>query len=260
MANFPELRREGVTNSSNLPHVLHVLLKKTLPQNNIVVGLDVPQLQFIQRYLKTIAKPVERVTDDMLAGYDGRLYHVTFSHKVDLSPEFRQRTGIWALSPITKGSSAIHTLVKFAASLIDIPENSLKHETIDRVAEELLEGEIFDIYTLMWKAAWILSGGLAPVAVWKEPWESPTEWLTLDMNPSLRLNVLYKKLVGYVYLTVYSGDAATKYGLTPSQQNHFKQINLDLKRVYRSISVLSRWKQGRRDAYVCALEISSIWS
>src|SRR5258705_2331392 len=108
MANFTQLRREGVTISSDLPPVPHVLLKKTLPKNNIVVGTDAPQLRFLEQQLKVVAKPVQRVTDDMLAGYDGLLYHVTLPHQIDLSSELRKRTGIWAADPITKGSSAIN--------------------------------------------------------------------------------------------------------------------------------------------------------
>jgi hypothetical protein len=39
-----------------------------------------------RRFLNTKAQTVDRVTDDMLAGNEGLLYHVTMKHQVDLSP------------------------------------------------------------------------------------------------------------------------------------------------------------------------------
>jgi hypothetical protein len=38
--------------------------------------------------------------------------------------------------------------------------------------------------------------------MWKDPWDSPTLWLTLDINADHRLNSLYKKLVRYSCLTL----------------------------------------------------------
>jgi hypothetical protein len=92
MASKFQPRSEGVTVTSDLPPTLHILLKKTLPKNNIVVGDDRAQIRFLEQQLSTEAKKIEavqvdRVTDDMLAGYEGKLYQVSLKHKVDLSPE-----------------------------------------------------------------------------------------------------------------------------------------------------------------------------
>jgi hypothetical protein len=260
MTNFTHHRRREGTISSDFPPVPHILLKKTLHKNNIVVGTDVPQVRFLEQRLKVTAKPVQRVTDDMLAGYSGLLYHVTLPHQVDLSPELRQRTGIWAADLITKGSSAINTLVKFAASRIT-HEHVLNRETIDRVANELLKTQFLDIRALICKAVSILLGSLPPKAVaWKEPWESPTEWLTLDMDPRLRLNVLYKNFVGYSFYTLFGPEAATEFGVSPAQQQYFKTLRLDPNRVHDSITVLGRWKEHNTEPYICACLIAAIWS
>jgi hypothetical protein len=137
MANKLEPRSEGVTVTSDLPPILHILLKKTLPKNNVIVGDDRVQIRFLEQQLsinaprKVEAEYVERVTDDMLAGYEGRPYLVSMKHKVDLSPELRGRTGIWAADPIVKGSAAINTLVKFAATLLPGREKTLMLITIN---------------------------------------------------------------------------------------------------------------------------------
>ena len=44
------------------------------------------------------------------------------------------------------------------------------------------------------------------------------------------------------------------------QQQYFKNIILDETNVYRSITVLSRWRQVRSSPYVCAAEVAAIWS
>jgi hypothetical protein len=100
MARKFQPRAEGVTVTSDLPPTLHILLKKTCPKNNIVVGDDRAQIRFLEQRLsidapeKIEAVQVDRVTDDMLAGHEHKLYHVSLKHKVDLSPELRSRTGI----------------------------------------------------------------------------------------------------------------------------------------------------------------------
>jgi hypothetical protein len=106
----------------------------------------------------------------------------------------------------------------------------------------------------------MLSGDLESNEKWKDPWDSPTLWLTFDMNVGHRLNSLYKKLVCYSCLTLYGEAAATKMGIRPSQQAHFKSISLDPAKVYQSIALLARWRQCRMTEYICAFQIAVIWS
>jgi hypothetical protein len=123
-----------------------------------VVGDDRAQIRFLEQSLSTDANKVEavrveRVTDDMLAGYEGKLYHVSMKHKVDLSPELRGRTGVWAADPIVKGSAPINTLVKFAATLLPDRVKTLKRETIDRIGDDLTKKGVPEIRAAIWKAA-----------------------------------------------------------------------------------------------------------
>jgi hypothetical protein len=262
-SKFPP-RSEGVKVTSDLPPTLHILLKKTFPKNNIVVGDDRAQVRFLEQRLSTEAKKIEatrvdRVTDDMLAGHEDKLYQVSMKHKVDLSPELRSRTGIWAADPIVKGSAAINTLVKFAATLLPEREKTLKREIVDRIGDDIRKKPIQDVRAAICKAVWMLSGDLEPNDKWLDPWESPTGWLRVDMNAGLRLNALYKKIMGYSTVTLYGEAAAAKLGVSPSQQQHFKSISLDQTKVYDTIKLLSRYRDRRMDEWICAFQIAVIW-
>jgi hypothetical protein len=265
MASKYQPRSEGVNVTSDLPPTLHILLKKTLPKNNVVVGDDRAQVRFLEQRLshlggKTIeVTKVDRVTDDMLAGYEDKLYQVSMKHKADLSPELRGRTGIWAADPIVKGSAAINTLVKFAATRIPGREKTLKREIIDRVGDEICKKPVQDVRAAIWKAVWMLSGDLEPNDKWLDPWEHPTNWLTNEMNVGKRLNSLYKKLVRYSIVTLYGEEAASKEGIRPSQQQYFKGIHLDPTKAHDTIVLLSRYREGRISEWICAFQIAVIW-
>jgi hypothetical protein len=80
------------------------------------------------------------------------------------------------------------------------------------------------------------------------------------MNVDMRLHSLYNKLVGYANQSIFGDEATEKLGIKPSQRAHLKQLVLDPTKVYKSIALLSRWRQGRMQPYICALQISSIWN
>jgi hypothetical protein len=89
MASKFQPRAEGVNVTSDLPPVLHILLKKTYPKNNIVVGDDPAQIRFLEQRLsiglpeEITAVQVDRVTDDMLAGHENKLYRVSLNLDTD---------------------------------------------------------------------------------------------------------------------------------------------------------------------------------
>jgi hypothetical protein len=131
------------------------------------------QIRFLEQRLSTDANKVEavrveRVTDDMLAGYEGKLYHVSMKHKVDLSPELRGRTGIGQQTTIVKGSAAINALVKFAATLIPGTEKTLKREIVNRIGEDITKKGVPDIRAAIRKAVSMLSSDLQSNEKWKE--------------------------------------------------------------------------------------------
>jgi hypothetical protein len=84
--------------------------------------------------------------------------------------------------------------------------------------------------------------------------------MTLDMNPEMRLHSLYRKLVGYANQSMFGDEAAEKFGIKPSQRAVLKQLALDTTKVYCTIALLTRWRQGRMEPYVCALQVTAIWN
>jgi hypothetical protein len=79
------------------------------------------------------------------------------------------------------------------------------------------------------------------------------------MNVGKRLNSLHKKINRYSTVTLYGEEATSKAGIQPSQQQYFKGIHLDPTKVYDTIMLLAKWRQGRMTDYICAYQIAVIW-
>lgn len=236
-----------------------IVQKKTLPSNNIVIGDDAAQIRFLEQQLGVPAEEVDRVTDDMLLGKEGVLYRVFASHRIDLSPEMRNKTGFWAAEPIVKGSAAIHALVKFAATLLPYPEKKLTRETVNLVGDLLTTAKVYDVRGTLWEAVWILAGELPVKKPYPDPWEAPVKWLDASMNVTQRLHTLCKRLSGYAAYITKGTEAARALGVKPGELQRFKDLHLDPTKVYRTLVLLSRWKQGRMLPYVCAMQIAAVW-
>lgn len=234
-------------------------LQKNTPQNNVIVGDDPAQIRFMEQQLGIPSEVVDRVTDDMLVGQAGRLYRVYATHRIDLSPEMRNKTGFWEARAIVKGSSEIAALVKHAATLIAFPEKKLTRELINLVADKLTKGRIYDVRGTIWEAVWLLSGDVLPPQRWRDPWDAPTLWLDAAMNVNQRLHVLYHRMVAYAWIVTRGKEEAKKLGAKPSDVQWLHEKKLDINRVYRTIYLLSRWKQGRMLPYVCAMQIAVVW-
>jgi hypothetical protein len=251
-------KNRGASLVQEFPPAVFVLNKK-VPGNNVVIGDDPAQVRFMEQRLGIKVQAVDRVTDDMLIGKDGLLYRVYAAHRIDLSPEMRNKTGLWAAEPVVKGSAAINALVKFAATLLPYPEKKLTREIVNAVGDQLTKNRVYDLRGTIWEAVWLLTGEIEPPKRWPDPWEAPVKWLDDSMNVNQRLHTLYKRLVGYSLLLCKGEDAARKFGIKPHEIQRYKTLTLDLTKARQTISLLSRWKQGRMQPYVCALQIAAVW-
>jgi len=232
-------------------------MRKTLPRNNILIGDDKAQLRFFQQYTGLEVETCEKVTDDLLLGKEDLLLRVFASHRIDISPDVKAKTGIWSADPIQKGSSGANAIVRYAASILGIAK--IAREDVDRVSAQITKDGIDDIRGAVWHAVWLLSGDNAAPAKWSDPWKDPINWVdTTDITH--RLHSLYRSLVGWAFLKTEDLRGVRQFGISPSQQQFLKQQNLDHRRVAESIRVLSTWKTRHTDPFVCALRISSIWS
>ncbi len=236
-----------------------ILQRKTALRNNVLIGDDPAQIRFLEQQLKVMCEEVDRVTDDMLVGREGALFRVYAAHRIDLSPEMRNKTGFWSAEPVVKGSAAINALVKFAATLLPYPEKKLTREIVNLIGDQLTRKRVYDLRGTLWQAVWLLAGDLAETRYWRDPWDSPTGWLDDSMNVGSRLHVLHQRTVYYAIFITKGTEAARKLGAKPHVLQRFKDLNLDPTKVYLTISLLSRWKQNRVQPYPCALQIAAIW-
>lgn len=240
--------------------------KKTLPKNNILIGEDPAQLRFLVQRLtptsKSIdgpeAEPVERVTDAMLLGRTGLLYCVKAAHRIDLSPDVRSHTGIWEAGPIERASAAVNEIVRHAVAIID-PGAKLSRSTLNFVANELTKEPLADIRGSLWHAVWLLTGEFTPYVAWPEPWNDPVKWLPPEASVPLRLQTLYRTLVGWAFLATGEEIGVKQLSLEYQEIQQLKQLRLDTRRVYESIQQLSIWRNRHSDPILCALAIASIW-
>jgi hypothetical protein len=236
-----------------------ILGKRNIPRNNVVAGDDPAQIRFLEQQLDVKTQQVDRVTDDMLVGEEGVLFSVYASHRIDLSSEIRNKTGFWSAEPIVKRSAAINAIVRFAATLLPYAEKKLTREIVHAVGDRLTKNRIDDVRGAVWEAVWILSGEIETPKRWPEPWEAPVNWLDSSMNVDQRLYTLYKRLIGYTLFFCKGEDAARKFGAKPHEIQKYKSLTLDPTKAHKTISLLSRWKQGRLPPYVCAFQIAAVW-
>jgi hypothetical protein len=247
--------------ATEFPQVPLLISKKSRSKNNILVGFDRAQIRFAEQLLDLVCQDREIVKDDDLLGKDENLLlRVTSSNCIDLSPDVKKKTGIWSIQPLESGSAGMNALVRVASEILG--EEKPVKEKLEAVSREVCrESEIVDIRGALWEAVWQLTGDvpLKSAPLWPAPWES-NHWIPAEVEPSYRLNVLYRDLVGYVFAHENDFPAARKFGISQTRFNRLRQISLDLGRVDQSIRCLSKWRVRKSSAFVCALQISKIWN
>lgn len=258
MAAESKTRTAGA--SQEFTPAVFLLQKKASHPNHIVIGDDPAQLTFLSKELGIEIEKVDRVTDDMLVGQSGRLFHVFAGHRIDLSPEMRGKTGFWSAEPIVKGSAAINVIVKYAAAILPF-DGKLTREMLDIVGDQVAyKKKIVDVNVAIWEAVWILTGEIKRPDRWPEPWEQPIKWINPEtMIVEKRLHTLYNKLIGYTTWLGKGTDAAKALGVKPNEIQKYKDLALDPTKVHQTITVLSQWKQGRWLPIICAGQICAIW-
>lgn len=248
--------RAGVGTAPEFPPTPVLLSKKTYHRCNILVGNDPVQTRFAEGLLGVTAKNVTIVRDEDCIVSEPVLYQVVTSKAIDLSPQLRLKTGIWSLSPITKGSVSASAIVRAAAEMMDV---KLERAKVNRASDLLTADDVGDVRAAFWRAVWIVS---APIPdeepFWEDPW-SGKNWLPPGVDPQYRLNALYRELVGYVLVKDDGEEQARKWGISPSKIKRLKLLKLDYDKTYDSLLELSRWRKDKYEPYICALKIARIW-
>lgn len=235
-----------------------LLQQKTAMRLNVLVGDDAAQMRLAEAVLGIKAVHLDMLRDEDILGKEGsHLFQIDAPRNMDLSPGVKQQVGVWSLEPIEKGSAGANALVKYAASLLDTP---LDKKTLQLISDELVASDLGDMRAAIWQAAWMILGPPPADDVrWPDPWVKAGEWLPKGVDPSYRLNTLYRSLVTYVYAKENDQEAARKFGASIAKFKVMQAQNIDLGKAYRSIQELSRWRTQKYNPLVCALRIRHIW-
>lgn len=251
--------RQGVR-ESEFPQTPFLLSQKSIPKTNILVGYDPAQVRFVEQLLNRTAEHKDKVGDEDVIGKDSLLL-VDSSRNLDLSPQVKEKVGIWSLDPLHNGPAGVNALLRFSAQLLglDKPDKT----QVQLAADLLTKEDVGDVRAAIWKSVWILAGKeLEPIKFWKDPWETPTGWLPSDTDPAYRLNTLYWHLFGFTFTIRDEEQAIRKSGapLTPARIKKLKALKLDFHKVEATYRELSQWRIQKYDPYVCALKIRNIWA
>ena len=251
--------RPGIT-APEYPPVTLLLSRKSPKPYNILVGSGEPlQVRFAEQALGMPCRPAERVDDASLLEGGPCLLSVTTGRVVDLSDAVRARASMWSLGPVRRGSAAALAIARHAASLLGREPG---REEARAVADELAAGGVGDIRAAVWRAAWLLLGPPPQGGGrWKEPWEHRTGWLPPGVDPSYRLNALFRDLRAWAFLANGEEASVRKAGLSvsPSKARYLSGLRLDPARAAETARAVAAWRAGRGDPWACALKVAAAW-
>jgi hypothetical protein len=251
--------RQGVKEVSDFLPTPCFLAQKSLRKVNILIGYSPAQVRFVTQYLDQPCEPKEQIHDEDVIGKEA-LYQVSSASHIDLSPNVREKAGLWTLDTITEGSAGAHAIVKYAAKILG--KDKISREQVSLASKVLMRDDVDDVRATIWRAVWLLSGKeLTPTVWWKEPWEDPSGWLPEGEDPVYRLNTLYRTLIAYTFIRRGEEDVLRKMGMSmaPFKVKKLKELKLDINKVEQSFYELSQWRSKRADPYVCALKLRNIW-
>lgn len=247
------------TRATLYPTTPLLLGQKIYRRHNVLVGDDPAQVRFAEQILEVAAKHTDVLHDeDILGKEQSLLFQVDSPRCLELSPNTKDSIGVWSLEAIEKGSAGANALVRYAATLMDVPADKV---LVQRIADKLLEDDnMEDLRAALWYAAWLLTGPRPEEENrWPDPWTDSKGWIPTSVDPGYRLNSLYRFLVGYVFAKEDDQDAARKFGMSIARFKAMQRLSLDLGKVDRSIRELSRWRILKYNPLVCALKITNIW-
>ncbi len=242
-------------------HPVPFLLVKAPPRNNVLVGDDALQIRFMEQLTGFRCETVEHVCDDDLFGKDGTLLRVLTANCLDLSPQLRAKTGVWALVPLTPGSVSANALVRAAAETLKTKAKKEQLDALSRHIGRLFErDDIADLRVGLWETVYAMSGELKPTR-WREPWETsfPHEWMPTGVDLELRFGSMAKTLRAYVLMHTGGEAEVKKMGVSPSKMLKLKELSLNPDRVQDAIQILSRWKQFNTNPRIVALQLTKAW-
>jgi len=181
---------------------------------------------------------------EALQGAEPTIFVVPRSQGLSLASDVRARVGVWVAQSLKRRTAGLRVLVRHGAVLTGCPP--MAPERVDFLGDAILDalGEDALPSAVIWEAAGRAldpTAGNAP-AQWKHPWEHPWEWTRGDFPLPMRLQVLYKDLVGYVFALDNDWKCAQGLGITPARFAWLKTLRLNTHKVEEATKILSAWR------------------
>lgn len=235
---------------SEFPCVPLILDRKTPGQVHVVLGSLQCQIDFLIEIVGGTAVHqivVDRLEDapviEALQGTVPTVFLLRRPTALSLAADTRAKVGVWNAAVLRRDSAAVRTLVRHGAALVEV--QGLTSERVDQIGNMALDalGEDAAPSSLMWECAWHATGTeKAARPAWVDPWDSPWAWAKGELPLQVRLHVLYKDLVGYVFIKDKDIKQAASMGISQRRIEMLGALHLDARRVERAITLLSKWR------------------
>ncbi len=121
----------------------------------------------------------------------------------------------------------------------------LTKEKIEQVVNRITKHGVLDVRGALDRAVRLLVDDVEPFIEWNDPWKHPTEWLSQEVDPQLRLNCLYKDLIGWAFVKDNDMENLRRMGISPSKARYLDTLRLDHDKVFESIVVLQTGATSR---------------
>ena len=257
---------------SEFPAVPLVLDRKAAVKVHLVVGPQRAQVNFLGEVIglghDVQFRDVTSIDDsqvlEALQTKDLVVFHLPGQGRIDIAQDTRNKIGIWSAQPIRRRTAGVRVLVRQAAGFLGM--KGLDPERLDVVGDAITDtpGENATPEALIWEAAWHLTDLTSgePGAAWIHPWADPWAWGRGSFPMSMRLQVLYKDLAGYVFAKDDDWKCAQTLGITPSRFAWLKSLHLSPKKVEAAFILLSAWRtwSDPKEAPRVALQIGAVFA
>ena len=255
--------------AGEFPAVPLILDHKAPGRAHLVVGDVMSHVVFLREHLGGSSVTVETATDLSDLGLMDRLARPgTFilttgpETRLALAPDVRRHYQLWSAKPIKRRTSAIKTLCREAMAILGMTEPPPK-DGLDLIGDRVIDqcGEEAMPQAMIWAASWLLTDAV-PVTghAWAHPWSDPWAWGKVELI-GMRLNVLHRDLVAWVYAKIEDKAGIEKMGLNPSRVAWLRTQRIDPDKAERALTLLSSWRSGLGGSdFQTALRIGRIFA
>lgn len=254
---------------SDFPAVPLILERKSPGHVHVVLGGLQGHINFLAEAIAGEAPvrfvSLESLHDapviEALQGTEPTIFVLARPQGLSLASDIRAKVGVWVAQPLKRRTAGLRVLVRYGVALAGV--KPLEAERVDFLGDATLDALGDDALpsSVIWEAAYRSldpTSGAAP-ATWIHPWEDPWAWTRGDFPLPMRLQVLYKDLVGYVFALDNDWKCAQGLGITPARFAWLKTLRLNTRKVDAAIRVISPWRTQPDPAKAARIALQVGW-